>query len=131
MSSRSGMIGWGAAYAVLVGATVCGLAAARHWALDAHRQQPADVAWQKYRADIQRQQQSGNYVVQRRVPTSPEPPLRVLLRDHFAALLAGCLAFCTIVVGFLAWTVSGAWAQRRKGGSRQAAAGPRDATDAG
>jgi hypothetical protein len=131
MSSRSGTIWWGVAYAALVGATVWGLVAARHWALDTQVRQPTDEAWQKYRSDVQRQQQSGNYVVQRRVPTSPEPPLRVMLRDHFAALLVGCLVFNTIVVGFLAWTMSGALAQRRKVASQQPAAGRRDATAGG
>jgi hypothetical protein len=123
MTNR-GWIAWGVVYAALVGGTVWGLAAARRWALDEHVQQTGDEAWQQYRSDVQRQQQSGNYVVQRRVPASTEPPLRVMLRDHFAALLAGCLVFNTIVVGFLAWTIGGALAQARRDAATRSTALP-------
>ena len=51
--------------------------------------------------------------VRRSAPTTAEPPLLVLMRDHFAAAVFGLLAPTTALYVFAAWIVTGVIKQSR------------------
>jgi hypothetical protein len=60
---------------------------------------PAEQAhWQKWKADAARQDGTTGPVA-RREPKSDEPPTLVLLRDHYAVIVAASLTFYTFLFG--------------------------------
>ena len=58
--------------------------------------------WKKWREE---QLRSG--VEAHRVPKSYEPPALVLMRDHFAILVAGALLFSSLLYWVIAWFITG------------------------
>lgn len=51
----------------------------------------ARAEWEAFRAAEQSRQNQGGQPVQRKVPTSGEPPALVLMRDYFSVVVAACL----------------------------------------
>ncbi len=62
----------------------------------------AKADWQSWRTKAA-QDDGTHSPVQRTVPTSAEPPALVLMRDHFAAVLAGLMLPITGLYVFVAW----------------------------
>jgi hypothetical protein len=55
--------------------------------------------WQKWRDEAARQDgRSGP--VQREVPRTEEPPMYLLMRDHFPVIFAGSILFPAVILGF-------------------------------
>ncbi len=72
--------------------------------------------WDAFRRDMAAQ--SGRDVpvtgpVQRKVPRSAEPPLRVWLRDHVGLAIAAWILFGSVLFGFVAATTIGLLAEDR------------------
>lgn len=53
--------------------------------------------------------------VQRAVPPSDEPPMRVLMRDHFGTILGASIIFPAIILGFLLMVLRGVIQQGNRG----------------
>jgi hypothetical protein len=56
--------------------------------------------WQAWRAAAAKQDGTSG-PVQRTVPKSTEPPMLVLMRDHFPVMLTASIVFPAILLGFL------------------------------
>lgn len=100
-----GRLGAGACLAVAFGWLLLAVPAgygvwqARVWALRELQSPEAAAAWNDWREAASRPTPG----VERRPPKGSEPPLLVLLRDHFVACLAGVLAPLTFLYGFIAY----------------------------
>ena len=68
----------------------------------------AQAEWERWRDDVRAQAEQGG-PVQRRVPSSPEPNLLVLLRDHFPMCLATVVFFSSLLYFILVFLARGAW----------------------
>jgi hypothetical protein len=64
--------------------------------------------WQEWKQQEESRAAAKDAPVTRRPPTSTEPPSLVLMRDHFAAAVASCLAAGTVLFVFVAFVVRGA-----------------------
>ena len=95
-----------ACYALLVVLIVWSLISARRWALAEMATPNSASQWEVWRDDV-RKQQAGSSPVSRRVPKSTEPPTLVLLRDHFAVMLAGAVVFSSVLYWITAWLIIG------------------------
>jgi hypothetical protein len=73
-------------------------------------------SWQQWRAEAARQDRSSG-PVQREVPRSAEPPMTVLMRDNFAAILGASIIFPAIILGFLLIVLRGVCRQAQNRGS--------------
>jgi hypothetical protein len=67
-------------------------------------------SWQEWRKEAAKQDGSTG-PVQRTVPPSAEPPMVVLMRDHFATILGASIIFPAIILGFLIIVLRGVWQQ--------------------
>ncbi|MGC4006197.1 MAG: hypothetical protein QM811_25005 [Pirellulales bacterium] len=66
------------------------------------------ASWDQFRKDAKAQTgEAGTGPVKRREPKSPEPPLLVLLRDHFPVIQAATVIFGSAVLIFFAIVVRG------------------------
>lgn len=105
-------IGW----LLVVGGPPLLLSRARSAWLEALDVPSNQEAWEQFRADMRRQ--SGRQgPVQRKVPKSPEPPLRVWLRDYFWLALAAWSVLGTALYGFCGFLVVGMSRQRHSAAS--------------
>ena len=96
----------GAGYAVVVAALVFGFQAARERTLADLGTFEAAQQWQAWRAETARQSKSPGPVA-RREQRAVEPPMLILMRDHFAAALGTTLLAVTIFYWFLAFILRG------------------------
>ncbi len=71
--------------------------------------------WEAWREEAAKQDGKTG-PVQRRVPKSKQPPMLVLLRDHFAVIISAAVVFYTVLFGFGAYVVGGVLDQRGKRG---------------
>ena len=92
---------WLAAYAITLVVVVVLMVAAT-----------AQADWQAWRQSVPNQTQSGG--VKRRPPSSAEPPALVLLRDHFAVMIAGALLFSSLLFGAIMVAARGTFAASGK-----------------
>jgi hypothetical protein len=79
--------------------------------------------WDEFRSDMAAQSGRDAPVpgpVQRKVPRSAEPPLRVWLRDHVGLAIAAWVLFGSVLFGFLAATIVGLLAENQPRGRRDA-----------
>jgi hypothetical protein len=67
--------------------------------------------WQKWKAEAARQDGTTG-PVSRRAPKSDEPPTLVLLRDHYAVIVAASLTFYTFLFGLAVFLGRGMWTSR-------------------
>lgn len=75
--------------------------------------------WDEFRRDMAAQSGRDAPVpgpVQRKVPRSAEPPLRVWLRDHVGLAIAAWVLFGSVLFGFLAATIVGLLAENQTRG---------------
>jgi hypothetical protein len=88
----------------------------------------AQADWEDFRSDMRRQ--SGREgPVQRKVPKSAEPPLKVWLRDHLALAITAWVVLGGTLGGFLGMMVAGA-AGYSPSSARAVAATTRNSTSA-
>lgn len=87
-------LAWFAGYLVSIGAILYGLFALRIEQLVEVDNGSAQIGWEKWREEAARQS-SGTGPVQRKVPKSVRPPLRVLLSEYFAVTVVSSLVFTT------------------------------------
>jgi hypothetical protein len=97
---------WAIGYAALLGTVVLSMSKARHWAIAHLSSQESIDEWRQWRDDVRRQQIDPE-PVQRRVPTSDEPPALILMRDYFGLSLLGAVLFSTALYWVMAWLISG------------------------
>jgi hypothetical protein len=99
-------------YLLLAGAVVYGMVLVRSYVISSESTPEAQADWNQWRAEAA--QQDGTHgPVQRSMPKSPEPPLLVLLRDYFAACVAGLLLPLTGLYFITAWLTGGVIRQSR------------------
>jgi hypothetical protein len=103
---------WATGFVALVVVVIFGMLKTRDWAIKRLSTPESIDEWQQWRDDVQQQQSQGG-PVRRRAPTSDEPPALILMRDHFAASLAGAVLFCAALYWVIAWFVSGVMNHRR------------------
>jgi hypothetical protein len=102
-------------YGVLLVVVVLAMVKARQAALSQLSTPQSVAEWKQWREDVQ-EQQSARGPVQRRVPTSDEPPALVLMRDYFGTSLFGAVLFSTALYWVLAWLVSGVMRSQKVSG---------------
>jgi len=108
---------WGICYVIVLAAVVVGLGQFRSMAVQKYSSPQHLAAWQKFRNDmaqIEQQVQSGDFhgPVARRMPKSPEPPVLVLMRDHYAVCLTGVVVLVTALFLALAMLLRGVLRKR-------------------
>lgn len=107
---------WGTAALLLqtliVAATLLVMARVRTWAIEEMATPAGRRQWNAWR-EAARQQAEQAGPVRRRVPTSDEPPVVVLLRDHFATSAAATAAFLSILVWLTIGAIWGSWRRGR------------------
>jgi hypothetical protein len=89
--------------------------------LEALDRPAAQADWDTFRRDMRSQSGRDAPVtgpVQRKVPRSVEPPLRVWLRDHVGLAIAAWVLFGTVLFGFSAAVVVGLFAENESRGDR-------------
>ncbi|MGH7193868.1 MAG: hypothetical protein ACREJM_10090 [Candidatus Saccharimonadales bacterium] len=69
--------------------------------------------WREWRAETERQNQSPG-PVQRRTAAGDEPPALVLLRDHFAVIVATSMLVGSFLFAFLAFIARGIYQDRAR-----------------
>src|SRR5262245_8605742 len=97
---------WVAVYLLLMAALVGGLFAVRSNVLSEMSSPAAEAQWQRWKAEAAKEDGTHG-PVQRSVPKSNEPPLLLLMRDYFAACIAGLLLPITALYWFIAWLARG------------------------
>jgi len=108
--SRSTILVWLAAYALVLALVVGGLFYGRSAALRVYGTDAAASQWQAWRSDVEAAQKSPHPAVRRRVPKSTEPPALSLMRDHFPVVLAGSVVLSSVLFATLAFLMTGALA---------------------
>ncbi len=73
-------------------AILCGMIALRHKQLDDNHSASTQADWQQWRHEAERQS-TGKGPVQRNIPKSLDPPLRVLFSENFSMLVVFALIF--------------------------------------
>jgi hypothetical protein len=97
---------WLAGYLLTMATLVLGMCWAREAVIRSFNSPEARIEWQRWKAETERLRQQPGPVARRAV-TSDEPPALVLMRDSFAAILAGSIAIGSFLYAFLAFTLGG------------------------
>jgi hypothetical protein len=98
---------WLVAYLLLMAAIVLALWQTRRSVLSGLDDEAGREQWREWKRQEQARALAKKSPVERRPPTTDEPPAVILLRDHFAAIVAGCLAAGTVLFAFLAIAIRG------------------------
>jgi hypothetical protein len=98
---------WLAAYVLVMAALAAALVYARRQVVAQLSSPKALADWQAWKAETERQAKQPGASARRPV-RSDEPPALVLLRDHFAPILAMSLTVATFLFGFMMLVVRGA-----------------------
>lgn len=101
-----------AVYLVLVAIVVVLLIRVREHTLASMDNAEARAEWDKWK-EAAAKETGETTPVRRTAPTTAEPPILVLMRDHFPAALFGLLAPLTALYAFTAWIVTGVIRQSR------------------
>lgn len=104
--TRGRWLAW-CGYGLLMAGSIFGVGEARRRALAELASPAAQAEWNEWRDETQRLSQTPG-PVKRRPAKSPEPPLLVLLRDHYAVALGSILLTGSIFYWFLAFLLRGA-----------------------
>lgn len=102
---------WLVVYVTAMAGIVAGLFLARQRTIAALDSPDARAAWDEFRQSEEVRRNDGG-PVERRPPTSEEPPALVLMRDSFPAIVATALATGTFLFGFLVFVLRGLWRER-------------------
>ena len=95
------------AYAVVVAATTLGMNAARSRTLDSFDNTAAKAEWDEWREETKRQAANPSGPVKRREAKAQEPPMLILMRDHFPASVGTTLLAVSFFYWFYAITIRG------------------------
>lgn len=87
-----------------------GLAMVRERLLAWQSSPAAQQEWDRFRAAMQNES-TGEGPVKRKVPKSPEPPLKVWLRDYFELAIGAWVLFGSVVFLVTGGLARGAWAR--------------------
>ena len=99
-------IGWIVGYLVLIALIVWGFQQAYNWGTGAFSSTTEKKNWQEWRKTVVKQNKEQG-PVERRVPKSEEPPLLVLMRDHYSTCLVGALIFASAIYVSLVFMIRG------------------------
>ncbi len=110
---------WATGYLLMVAALTTGLVHVRGRVMENLSGDSAQAVWRDWQAAARRQNQQPNPTVNRRLARTDEPPMLVLMRDHFAAVLIVSLVIVTVLFVFLMIILRGVF-----GGIRATAAAP-------
>jgi hypothetical protein len=105
--SKQGWMIVAALYVAMVAAVVLGLRYTRDEIAPAMATAQGKADWQAWREETAKQAH-GKGPVARREQTTAEPPLVILMRDHYATCLGGALVFTTVLFGVMVILVRGA-----------------------
>ena len=103
---------WLLAYLIVLAAMVVLLFGIRRRTLTAMDTPQARAEWNEWR-EAARRQADGSGPVQRRVPKSAEPPVLVLMRDHFLVCFVAVLVFGTLLFAVLMVMIRGAFSHHK------------------
>jgi hypothetical protein len=103
---------WLAAYAVTMALAVWLLWSARASVLAQLDDPEQRAQWQEWKEREESRALEKTSPVERRPPASNEPPTLVLMRDHFAAAVATCIAAGTVLFAFFAFVIVGVMSGR-------------------
>jgi len=103
---RRRLMWWLAGYVAVVVVASFWLWSARQMAIEQLSGDAAMEAWQQFNEEMAEQQRQGAPVT-RKLSPSDEPPLLVLMRDHFGGILVSLLAIVTFLYAFVAFLVEG------------------------
>jgi hypothetical protein len=106
---RRGLLLLAGAWLVFISLPPLGLAMARERLLAWQSSPAAQQEWDRFRSAM-RVESTGEGPVQRKVPKSQEPPLKVWLRDYFALAIAAWILFGSVVFLVTGTLALGAWA---------------------
>jgi hypothetical protein len=93
-----GLIGWLAAYAVVLAFVVGSVSYMRNVAIAVYGTPQAQTEWDTWREDV-KELEKLPYPVKRRTPKSVEPPALVLMRDYFGICLAIAVVLSSVLFG--------------------------------
>jgi hypothetical protein len=103
---RRATVFWLLAYLAAMTLVVGGLLILRQRTLTELNTPEARRQWQAWKQETSEKQQAAE-PVRRRPVRSDEPPALILLRDHFAAIVATTVMICSFLFAFLAFVASG------------------------
>lgn len=106
--SRTSWFAVGLAYALLIAGTVWGLFAAQAWAIRTFATQTEQSNWEEWQKDTQARQDAQDVPENQRGHQAAEPPMLILLRDHFGGIMVGSLVMLTFVFAFFVFVMRGA-----------------------
>ena len=109
LSSPSRGVLWLAGYLLFLAAIVLGVFQARDRVLKVFGTPQVAAEWDEWREAVRQQADRGP--VRRRPPKSPEPPALVLMRDHFAVVMAAAVVFGSLLFATFAIAVRGVFAR--------------------
>jgi len=120
--SRWGGLIWLSVYIGLLAGIAVGM-------LKAHDKLEADsrrdqASWTAFREDTAQKARSKRGPAEHPVPPSDEPPMLVLMRDHFPMMFIAAIVFPAIILGFLMLAMRGA--MRQAGAPKADEAKPQD-----
>ncbi|MBB73227.1 MAG: hypothetical protein CMJ75_01805 [Planctomycetaceae bacterium] len=100
---------WAAAYGIFLATTVGSLFWVRGNVAQQFQNTQSQSDWDLWRQEAARQSQ-GTGPVQRRVPQSRQPPIVVLMGQHFVVCVAAVATLGSALFGTLMFLIRGAWA---------------------
>lgn len=101
-----GLLVWLIAYLATMGALAAALVYVRRQVIAQLSRPQALADWQAWKAETERQAERPGLPARRAV-RSNQPPALILLRDHFAPIMAMSLIVATFLFGFLALILRG------------------------
>lgn len=119
------------AYALVVAATTLGMNFARGRTLASFDNTAAKAEWDQWREETKRQAANPSGPVKRREAKAQEPPLLILMRDHFPAAVGTTLLAVTIFYWFFALTIRGSMRTQPPDASTDAPRGVASTTPGG
>jgi len=108
---KSGLA-WLAAYLLTTGLIVWSVYLIRARTMQSLDTPEARAAWEEWR---QAAAQSSSESVQHAVPSSPEAPGLVLMRDHFGVMLAAAIVFGSVLFAIMMFFIRGALQSTHRG----------------
>lgn len=102
-------------YAALLAAAVGGVVEARRRTMATLASPEARAEWNAWRAET-RELSTSDGPMKRREAKAPEPPLLILLRDHFGAAVGSTVVAMTLFYWFLAFLIRGSMRTPSVGG---------------